>query len=56
MSLPRLFYTLLLVLALPWLLLRLLWRARRQRAYLDHVAERFGFYRQPASSPCLRYG
>lgn len=53
MSLPRLFYTLLLVLALPWLLLRLLWRARRQRAYLDHVAERFGFYRQPASSPCL---
>lgn len=53
MSLPRLFYTLLLVLALPWLLLRLVWRARRQPAYLDHVAERFGFYRQPASASCL---
>ncbi len=53
MSLPRFFYTLLLVLALPWLLLRLLWRARRQRAYLDHVAERFGFYRQPAGASCL---
>ncbi|MBX3662297.1 MAG: lipid IV(A) 3-deoxy-D-manno-octulosonic acid transferase [Burkholderiales bacterium] len=41
----RLLYTLLWYLATPLLLLRLLWRARRQPEYLDHVAERFGFYR-----------
>jgi 3-deoxy-D-manno-octulosonic-acid transferase len=38
-------YTLLLYAALPLILLRLLWRARRQREYLRHVPERFGFYR-----------
>jgi 3-deoxy-D-manno-octulosonic-acid transferase len=45
MSVVRLLYTLLWYLATPLLLLRLLWRARRQPEYLDHVAERFGFYR-----------
>jgi 3-deoxy-D-manno-octulosonic-acid transferase len=44
MSPPRFFYTLLWYLATPLLLLRLLWRARRQREYLQHVGERFGFY------------
>ncbi len=44
MTAARLIYTLLLYLATPLLLLRLLWRARRQRAYLQHIAERFGFY------------
>jgi 3-deoxy-D-manno-octulosonic-acid transferase len=39
-------YTLLLNLLLPLVLLRLLWRARRQREYLAHIAERFGRYRQ----------
>jgi len=34
----------LLWLLLPYVLLRLLWRARKQPEYLDHVAERFGFY------------
>jgi 3-deoxy-D-manno-octulosonic-acid transferase len=53
LSAPRLLYTLALWLILPVLLLRLLWRARRQPAYLEHVAERFGFYRQRIEGPCL---
>ncbi|MBX3665781.1 MAG: lipid IV(A) 3-deoxy-D-manno-octulosonic acid transferase [Burkholderiales bacterium] len=40
----RLLYSLLWYLATPLLLLRLLWRARRQPGYLRHVPERFGFY------------
>ena len=44
MSTARLLYSLLLYLAAPVLLLRLLWRGRRQRGYLRHVGERFGFY------------
>lgn len=47
MSAHRLFYNLLLYLAAPLLLLRLLWRARRQSAYLHHVAERLGIYDGP---------
>ncbi|HEX5127166.1 MAG TPA: lipid IV(A) 3-deoxy-D-manno-octulosonic acid transferase [Rhodocyclaceae bacterium] len=38
----RAFYTLLWWLAMPLVLLRLTWRARRQPDYLRHVAERFG--------------
>ena len=44
MTPARLLYSLLLYLAAPLLLLRLLWRGRRQRAYLRHIPERFGFY------------
>lgn len=40
----RLPYTLLWLLALPFVLLRLLWRARRQPDYLRHWGERFGSY------------
>lgn len=40
----RLLYTLALYLLLPWALLHLLLRARRQPAYLQHVAERFGIF------------
>lgn len=36
-------YTLLLYLMLPYVLVRLLWRAVRQPAYLRFVGERFGF-------------
>ena len=46
--LTRLPYTLLWILALPLVLLRLAWRARRQPAYLRHVDERFGRYRTRA--------
>lgn len=45
MSPVRFAYSLLWYLSTPLLLLRLLWRARRQPEYLRHVAERFGFYR-----------
>jgi 3-deoxy-D-manno-octulosonic-acid transferase len=54
MSLPRFFYAALWYLATPLLLLRLLWRARRQPDYLQHVGERFGFYDDAAAAgPCL---
>jgi 3-deoxy-D-manno-octulosonic-acid transferase len=53
MSSVRLFYTLLLYLLSPIVLLRLLWRARRQRGYLYHVAERFGYYTQTAGEPVI---
>jgi len=46
-------YTLLLYALLPRALLHLLWRARRQRAYLDHIAERFGRYTTAAAQPLI---
>ena len=46
----RLLYTLLTYLALPLIALRLAWRARRQREYLRHVGERFGFYADAAAA------
>ncbi|MGA0034431.1 MAG: 3-deoxy-D-manno-octulosonic acid transferase, partial [Burkholderiales bacterium] len=51
---PRTLYTLLLCLGMPLVLLRLTWRARRQRGYLRHVGERFGFYGGPRTAqPCI---
>lgn len=50
---PRAAYSLLLYLALPYVLLRLWWRSRRQPQYRHHVGERFGRYAgqaQPQSS------
>lgn len=38
------FYTLALWLLLPYVFLRLIWRARKQPEYLRHIGERFGFY------------
>jgi 3-deoxy-D-manno-octulosonic-acid transferase len=38
---------------LPWALLHLAWRARRQPAYLRHLGERFGFYRIRAGKPLI---
>jgi len=43
---PRILYTLLLYLLLPFTLLKLLWRGIRQPAYLWHWGERYGFYSQ----------
>ncbi len=40
----RFVYTLAICALLPWALLHLLWRARRQPEYLQHWGERFGFY------------
>lgn len=40
----RLAYSLVVLALLPWALLHLLWRARRQPEYLRHWGERFGIY------------
>ena len=40
----RFVYTLVVLALLPWALLHLLWRARRQPEYLRHWGERFGLY------------
>ena len=45
----RALYTALLALALPFILLRLWWRGRRERGYRSHVGERLGYYELPRS-------
>jgi 3-deoxy-D-manno-octulosonic-acid transferase len=44
----RWLYSLLFYLVSPLIWLRLLWRARKQPEYLQHLAERYGFYAQSA--------
>ncbi|MCC4115376.1 lipid IV(A) 3-deoxy-D-manno-octulosonic acid transferase [Aromatoleum toluclasticum] len=51
--LARLSYALLWLCALPFVLLRLAWRARRQPAYLRHLGERFGHYAVRAPLPVI---
>jgi 3-deoxy-D-manno-octulosonic-acid transferase len=51
MSRSRLLYTLLILLISPLIPLYLLWRARRQPAYLQHWGERLGFYRAATQTP-----
>ncbi|MFA6311501.1 MAG: lipid IV(A) 3-deoxy-D-manno-octulosonic acid transferase [Sterolibacterium sp.] len=46
-------YTLLLLFVLPWALLHLLWRARRQPEYLRHWGERFGWYAKRLPGPVI---
>ncbi len=46
----RFFYALAWYLALPLVLLRLFWRARKQPEYAANVAERLGFYGQQAKT------
>ncbi|MDR2092385.1 MAG: lipid IV(A) 3-deoxy-D-manno-octulosonic acid transferase [Azoarcus sp.] len=46
-------YSLLWLAALPAVFLKLLWRARRQPAYLRHLRERFGIYRTYTPSPVI---
>src|SRR5947209_9989082 len=43
----RTLYNLLWHLALPWLPLRLWWRARKESGYREHIGERFGRYDSP---------
>ncbi|TVO60286.1 lipid IV(A) 3-deoxy-D-manno-octulosonic acid transferase [Denitromonas ohlonensis] len=50
---PRLLYTLLWIIALPAVMLRLLWRGRLQPGYRSGIAERFGRYTQTAEGPIL---
>lgn len=49
----RFLYTLVLVLLFPFILLKLVWRARLQPEYLLHIAERFGFYKQRGERPVI---
>lgn len=49
----KFFYTLILWLLLPYALFHLLWRARKQPEYLQHVKERFGFYDVRSSKPVI---
>lgn len=49
----RALYTLLLYGLLPFLPLRLAWRARKQPEYLRHVGERFGFYATKPTKPVI---
>lgn len=49
----RYFYSLLLYLITPLIWLRLLWRSRKQPEYLQHLGERYGFYRQPVPAKVI---
>lgn len=47
------FYRTLLVLIVPFALLRLWWRGRKQPGYRQHIGERFGFIALPDERPIL---
>lgn len=47
------FYRLLLTLVVPFALLRLWWRGRKQPGYRQHIGERFGFINVPHDRPIL---
>jgi 3-deoxy-D-manno-octulosonic-acid transferase len=49
----RFLYTLALLLLMPWALLHLLWRSRRQPEYLRHWNERFGFFAAKPTGPLI---
>ncbi|OGS80296.1 MAG: 3-deoxy-D-manno-octulosonic acid transferase [Gallionellales bacterium GWA2_55_18] len=49
----KFFYTLALWLLLPYIFLRMLWRARKQPEYLRHIGERFGFYSASSDKPVI---
>ncbi len=46
-------YTFMLWLLLPYVFLRLIWRARKQPEYLQHIGERFGFYPIRSNKPVI---
>jgi 3-deoxy-D-manno-octulosonic-acid transferase len=50
---PRIFYSLGLWLLLPVVFFRLLWRARKQPAYLHHLPERFGSFSIRSGQPVI---
>ena len=53
MTLWRFIYTLAVLALLPWAAIHLLWRARRQKEYLHHWGERWGFF--PQRKPSQQY-
>ncbi|MFA6013870.1 MAG: lipid IV(A) 3-deoxy-D-manno-octulosonic acid transferase [Gallionellaceae bacterium] len=50
---PRFIYTAVLWLLLPYVLFHLLWRARKQPEYLQHIPERFGFFPIRVNKPVI---
>ena len=50
---PRGLYSLAVTALLPWALLHLLWRSRRQPEYRRHWGERLGFTRLPQARPVI---
>lgn len=50
---PRQTYTFLLWLFLPYIFFHLLWRAHKQREYLQHMDERFGRYSARSDKPLI---
>jgi 3-deoxy-D-manno-octulosonic-acid transferase len=46
-------YTLTLWLLLPFVFVRLVWRARKQPEYLQRIGERFGFYSMHSNKPVI---
>lgn len=46
----RILYTLLWIVALPFVLIRLFWRGRLETGYRQHINERLGFYRANSQS------
>lgn len=49
----RFAYTVLLWLLLPYVLIHLWWRARKQPEYLEHIGERFGTYTTKSAKPII---
>lgn len=49
----RLHYSAFLYFLLPFTVIKLLWRGLRQPAYLDHWAERYGFYERNIQHPLI---
>lgn len=49
----RVLYTLAIIALLPWAVLHLLWRARRQPDYLRHWGERFGSFGPAPAAPTI---
>ena len=49
----RFIYTLAVLALLPWAILHLLWRARRQPEYLRHWGERFGYFDAVPPAPTI---
>ncbi len=50
---PKLIYSAILYLLLPFTPIKLLWRGLRQPEYLHHWAERYGLYKTPVTSQAL---
>jgi 3-deoxy-D-manno-octulosonic-acid transferase len=49
----RFIYTLVVIALLPWALIHLVWRARRQPDYLQHWGERFGLFSAAPPTPTI---